>query len=123
MSTTSPEHQAFDDKIGGQNLAPFRTLLPERATAGRRSRCQPACRPRAAFIQLLPKGFAAASRSTDDNAFARGRRRMIFRRSGDNHLMQWGKRDVSVVPSPHHFRHDRPIQQAPHLFREDQRHV
>ena len=46
-------------------------------------------------------------------------------------MVEWGKRDVFVVPSWHRVRHeahedgvlfsfsDRPIQQALHLFRED----
>ncbi|MBC7800220.1 MAG: gentisate 1,2-dioxygenase [Gemmatimonadaceae bacterium] len=83
------------------------------------------------FIQLLPKGFnTAAYRSTDATVFVpiegRGRTRI-----GADTVVEWGKRDIFVVPSWHHVRHeadedsvlfsfsDRPIQQALHLFRED----
>jgi gentisate 1,2-dioxygenase len=46
-------------------------------------------------------------------------------------VVEWGKRDIFVVPSWHHVRHeaaedavlfsysDRPVQEALHLFRED----
>lgn len=83
------------------------------------------------FVQLLPKGFATARyRSTDATIFVpiegRGRTRI-----GDDVVIEWGKRDIFVVPSWHHVRHeafedsvlfsysDRPIQEALHLFRED----
>ncbi len=84
-----------------------------------------------AFIQLLPKGFStAAYRSTDATVFVpiegRGRTQI-----GDGFSVDWRARDVFVVPSWKHVRHeatedsvlfsfsDRPIQEALHLFRED----
>lgn len=83
------------------------------------------------FIQLLPKGFATqAYRATDATIFVpiegRGRTRI-----GDDFVVEWGKRDVFVVPSWHSVRHeadeeavlfsfsDRPVQEALGLFRED----
>ena len=87
------------------------------------------------FVQLLPAGFAtAAYRSTDATVFApiEGRgRSIVSSRTGEDFVVEWGKRDVFVVPSWHHVRHeaaedsvlfsfsDRPIQEALHLFRED----
>jgi gentisate 1,2-dioxygenase len=88
-----------------------------------------------AFIQLLPKDFATAVyRSTDATIFVpiegRGRTRI-----GDDFVIEWGKRDIFVVPSWHRVRHevfedsvlfscsDRPIQEALHLFREDRGNV
>lgn len=85
----------------------------------------------ATFIQLLPKGFStSAYRSTDATVFVpfegRGRTRI-----GDDFVVEWGKRDIFVVPSWYPVRHeadedsvlfsysDRPIQEALHLFRED----
>ncbi len=83
------------------------------------------------FIQLLPKGFStAAYRSTDATIFVpiEGKGRSII---GDDFVVEWGKRDVFVVPSWRKIRHeaedesvmfsfsDRPIQEALHLFRED----
>ncbi|MCP4562786.1 MAG: gentisate 1,2-dioxygenase [Bosea sp.] len=83
------------------------------------------------FIQLLPKGFqTAAYRSTDATIFVpiEGKGRSIV---GDDHIVDWEKRDVFVVPSWKRVRHeahedsvlfsfsDRPIQEALHLFRED----
>jgi len=83
------------------------------------------------FIQLLPKGFqTSAYRSTDATIFVpiEGRGRSVI---GEDHVIEWGKRDVFVVPSWHKVRHeaaeesvlfsfsDRPIQEALHLFRED----
>lgn len=82
------------------------------------------------FIQLLPKGFTTARyRSTDATVFAaiegRGRSRI-----GDA-TIEWGPRDIFVVPSWHWVSHeaddeavlfsfsDRPIQQKLDLFRED----
>jgi gentisate 1,2-dioxygenase len=83
-----------------------------------------------AFIQLLPKGFATSRyRSTDATVFAamegRGRTRV-----GDQ-VLEWGPRDVFVVPSWRWAVHeadeeavlfsfsDRPIQEKLDLFRED----
>jgi len=83
------------------------------------------------FIQLLPKGFStAAYRSTDATVFVpmEGSGRSII---GDDFVVDWGKRDVFVVPSWKKVRHeaaedsvlfsfsDRPIQEALHLWRED----
>ena len=87
------------------------------------------------FVQLLPGGFAtAAYRSTDATVFApiegRGRSTVTLRDGGE-FTVEWGKRDLFVVPSWHWVRHeavedsvlfsfsDRPIQEALHLFRED----
>ncbi|MGQ3215327.1 MAG: gentisate 1,2-dioxygenase [Shinella sp.] len=82
------------------------------------------------FIQLLPKGFSTSPyRSTDATVFVpiEGRGRTHI---GDT-VIEWGKRDIFVVPSWHHERHesdedsvlfsfsDRPVQQALYLFRED----
>ena len=91
-----------------------------------------------AFVQLLPKGFAtAAYRSTDATVFAasEGRGRSFISPQtpgGEEFVVDWGSRDVFVVPSWHRVRHeamgedcvlfsfsDRPIQEALHLFRED----
>ena len=57
---------------------------------------------------------------------------MISPRTGEDIVVEWHKRDIFVVPSWHHVRHealdgdavifsysDRPIQEALHLFRED----
>jgi gentisate 1,2-dioxygenase len=87
------------------------------------------------FIQLLPKGFAtSAYRSTDATVFAaiEGHGRSLVTVAGGAEIaLEWGKRDVFIVPSWHKVRHepaedsvlfsfsDRPIQQALHLFRED----
>ena len=83
------------------------------------------------FIQLLPKGFSTtAYRSTDATIFVpiEGKGRSVI---GDDFVVEWGKRDVFVVPSWKKVRHeaedesvifsfsDRPIQEALHLFRED----
>lgn len=82
------------------------------------------------FIQLLPKGFTTARyRATDATVFAvmegHGRTRV-----GDVTL-EWGPRDLFVIPSWHWAIHeadadavlfsfsDRPIQQKLDLFRED----
>jgi gentisate 1,2-dioxygenase len=82
------------------------------------------------FIQLLPKGFATSRyRSTDATVFAafegRGRTRV-----GDK-VLEWGPRDLFVVPSWRGVVHeadeeavlfsfsDRPIQEKLDLFRED----
>jgi gentisate 1,2-dioxygenase len=89
----------------------------------------------ATFIQLLPKGFStAAYRSTDATVFVpiEGRgRSVVSTRAGEDFVVEWGKRDIFVVPSWHHVRHeaaedavlfsysDRPVQEALHLFRED----
>jgi gentisate 1,2-dioxygenase len=84
-----------------------------------------------AFIQLLPEGFATASyRSTDGTVFCamegRGRSRI-----GADFVVEWGPRDIFVVPSWKPVVHeatddsvlfsfsDRPIQEALHLFREE----
>jgi gentisate 1,2-dioxygenase len=89
------------------------------------------------FVQLLPKGFAtSAYRSTDATVFVpiEGHGRSIISSrtpGGEDFVVDWGKRDVFIVPSWHKVRHeaaedsvlfsfsDRPIQQALHLFRED----
>ena len=87
------------------------------------------------FVQLLPKGFGtAAYRATDATVFApiEGHgRSIISTRGGGEFVVEWGKRDLFVVPSWHRVRHeaaedsvlfsfsDRPIQEALHLFRED----
>jgi gentisate 1,2-dioxygenase len=86
-----------------------------------------------AFIQFLPKGFKSAPyRATDATVFTaiEGRGRTIV---GDVTL-DWGPRDVFVVPSWKWVRHeveadsvvfsfsDRPIQEALHLFREERKH-
>lgn len=83
------------------------------------------------FIQLLPKGFStAAYRSTDATIFVpmEGQGRSFI---GDDFVVEWGKRDVFVVPSWKKVRHeaaeesvlfsfsDRPVQEALHLWRED----
>lgn len=82
------------------------------------------------FIQLLPKGFKTARyRATDATVFCpiegHGRSRI-----GDVTL-EWGPRDLFVVPSWHWVTHeadsdavlfsfsDRPVQQKLDLFRED----
>ena len=82
------------------------------------------------FIQLLPKGFSTARyRATDATVFVpvegRGRTRV-----GDT-VLEWGPRDIFVVPSWHFVTHeaddeavlfsysDRPIQEKLDLFRED----
>ncbi len=89
----------------------------------------------ATFIQLLPKGFStAAYRSTDATVFVpiEGRGRSII---GDDFVVDWEKRDIFVIPSWKHVRHeahedsvlfsvsDRPIQEALYLFREDRGNV
>ena len=85
----------------------------------------------AAFIQLLPRGFAtAAYRSTDATVFVavegRGRTRI-----GPDFVVEWQPRDIFVVPSWKPVRHeaaedavlfsfsDRPVQEALRLFREE----
>ena len=83
------------------------------------------------FVQLLPKGFTTtAYRSTDATVFApiEGKGRSVI---GDDFVVEWGKRDIFVVPSWRKVRHeasedavlfsfsDRPIQEALKLFRED----
>ena len=107
-----------------------------RATA---SRCATATRvtggyPMAtigAFIQLLPRGFQTARyRSTDATIFVavegRGKTRI-----GADFVVEWGPRDIFVVPSWKPVVHeatdeavlfsfsDRPVQEALQLFRED----
>lgn len=89
------------------------------------------------FVQLLPKGFVtAAYRSTAATVFvpieSRGRSIVSPRAAGGGEfVVDWGKRDVFIVPSWQTIRHeaaensalfsfsDRPIQQALHLFRKD----
>jgi hypothetical protein len=90
----------------------------------------------ATFIQLLPKDFAAAAyRSTDAMVFVPiegNGRSVISSRSGEDIVVEWGKRDIFVVPSRHRVRHeaidgdavifsysDRPIQEVLNLFRKD----
>ncbi len=85
----------------------------------------------AACIQLLPKGFATARyRATDATVFVavegRGRTRI-----GAEFVVDWGPRDIFVVPSWKPVVHeagdesvlfsfsDRPVQEALHLFREE----
>jgi gentisate 1,2-dioxygenase len=85
----------------------------------------------AAFIQLLPQGFATAPyRSTDATVFVavegRGRTRI-----GADFVVEWKPRDIFVVPSWKRVVHepsqdavlfsfsDRPVQEALRLFRED----
>jgi len=82
------------------------------------------------FIQMLPKGFTTSRyRSTDATVFVpiegRGRSRV-----GET-VLEWGAKDVFIVPSWHHVVHeadedavlfsfsDRPIQEKLDLFRED----
>ena len=84
----------------------------------------------AAFIQLLPKGFAGAPyRSTDGTVFTvvEGRGRSVV---GDV-TFDWGPRDIFVVPSWTPVRHhavddavlfsysDRPVQKVLGLWREE----
>ncbi len=83
------------------------------------------------FIQLLPAGFRTEGyRSTDATVYApiEGKGRTHI---GPDFTVEWGPRDVFVVPSWHRVRHeadeeavlfsfsDRPIQEALGLFRED----
>ena len=85
----------------------------------------------AAFIQLLPRGFRTAPyRSTDATIFVavegRGKTRI-----GTDFVVEWGPRDIFVVPSWKPVVHDasdeavlfsfsdRPVQEALQLFRED----
>ena len=83
------------------------------------------------FMQLLPKGFhTQAYRSTDATIVVpmEGRGRTHI---GSGFTVEWGKRDIFVVPSWQSVRHeadeesvlfsfsDRPIQEALGLFRED----
>ncbi len=83
------------------------------------------------FMQLLPKGFTTqAYRSTDATIVVpiEGRGRTHI---GDGFTVEWGPKDVFVIPSWHTIRHeadeesvlfsfsDRPIQEALGLFRED----
>jgi gentisate 1,2-dioxygenase len=84
----------------------------------------------AAFLQLLPQGFRGRPvRSTDGTVYSvvegHGRSRV-----GDQ-VLEWGPRDVFVVPSWHRVTHeadeeavlfsfsDRPVQKALGLWRED----
>jgi len=84
-----------------------------------------------AFIQLLPKGFSTSRyRSTDATVFAvvegKGRSKI-----GDDTVLEWGRRDIFVVPSWRPLIHeadeeavlfsfsDRPVQEKLGLFRED----
>jgi gentisate 1,2-dioxygenase len=84
-----------------------------------------------AFIQLLPKGLATSRyRATDATVFAvvegRGRSKV-----GDRTVLEWGPRDIFVVPSWHTVIHeadeeavlfsfsDRPVHEKLGLFRED----
>lgn len=83
-----------------------------------------------AFIQLLPEGFRTqAYRSTDATVF------VPIEGQGRSHIgskvVEWGPRDVFVVPSWHRVSHEadrasvlfsfssRPVQEALGLFRED----
>jgi gentisate 1,2-dioxygenase len=84
-----------------------------------------------AFVQLLPAGFVTASyRSTDATVFVpvegHGRSRI-----GSDFTVEWGPRDVFVVPSWQRVQHepaedavlfsfsDRPVQEKLGLHRED----
>jgi gentisate 1,2-dioxygenase len=84
-----------------------------------------------AFIQLLPKQSATSRyRATDATVFAvvegRGRSKV-----GDRTVLEWGPRDIFVVPSWHTVIHeadeeavlfsfsDRPVHEKLGLFRED----
>jgi gentisate 1,2-dioxygenase len=84
-----------------------------------------------AFMQLLPAGFHTEGyRSTDATIFVpmEGKGRSHI---GESFTVEWGPRDVFVVPSWHRVRHeaddesvlfsfsDRPIQEVLGLFRED----
>lgn len=89
------------------------------------------------FVQLLPKGLnTSAYRSTDATVFVpiEGRgRSIVSTQSGSDFIIEWGRRDIFILPSWHWVRHevtddadavlfsfsDRPIQEALHLFRED----
>jgi gentisate 1,2-dioxygenase len=83
------------------------------------------------FMQLLPAGFRTEGyRSTDATIYVpiegKGRTRI-----GESFVVEWGPRDVFVVPSWQRVRHeaeeesvlfsfsDRPIQEVLGLFRED----
>ena len=83
------------------------------------------------FVQLLPAGFSTASyRSTDATIYTpvEGRGRSHI---GKDFVVEWGPRDVFVVPSWQTVRHeaaeesvlfsfsDRPVQEVLGLFRED----
>lgn len=89
----------------------------------------------AAFIQLLPKGFATAPyRSTDATVFVavegRGRTRI-----GPDFTVDWQPRDIFVAPSWKTVSHDvsedsvlfsfsdRPVQEALQLFRQERHHA
>jgi gentisate 1,2-dioxygenase len=87
------------------------------------------------FVQLLPAGLTtSAYRSTDATVFApiEGRGRSVI---GNDFVVEWGRRDIFIVPSWQRVRHeaaedcvlfsfsDRPIQEALHLFREDRGNV
>jgi gentisate 1,2-dioxygenase len=84
-----------------------------------------------AFIQLLPKGFSTSRyRATDATVFAaiegHGRSKV-----GDRTVLEWGPRDIFVVPSWNTVVHeadeesvlfsfsDRPVHEKLGLFRED----
>jgi gentisate 1,2-dioxygenase len=88
------------------------------------------------FLQLLPGGFrGAAYRSTDATVFAliegRGRTRVVRRDGGGEHVLEWGPRDVFVLPAWTWHRHqtdadsvlfsfsNRPVQEKLGLFREE----
>jgi len=86
------------------------------------------------FMQLLPKGFSTqAYRATDATTFVpiEGRGRSVISRGGVDVVVEWGRRDVFVVPSWYSVRHeaaedamlfsfsDRPVQEKLGLFRED----
>jgi len=88
-----------------------------------------------AFIQLLPSGLVTQPyRSTDATVFVgvegRGRTRI-----GPDFVVEWGPRDVFVVPSWWLVTHepqedavlfsfsDRPVQEALELFREERTHA
>ncbi len=130
-ATDTPERVAFYDRIGKDNLTPLWTSLANPITGNH------AMATMGTFVQLLPKGFAtAAYRSTDATVFVpiEGRGRSIVSPragGGEDFVVDWGKRDVFIVPSWQKVRHeaaedsvlfsfsDRPIQQALHLFRGD----
>ena len=81
------------------------------------------------FVQLLPDGFnTAAYRATDATVFVpiEGSGRSTITRPGkDDVVVDWAKRDIFVVPSWHHVRHEAAedsvlfsFSDRPHLFQD-----
>jgi gentisate 1,2-dioxygenase len=63
------------------------------------------------FLQLLPKGFAGATRQTTENSVyspVEGRGRVIAGENGSETVMEWKPRDVFVIPCwvPYRFEAD-----------------